>query len=167
MQNLIPKWISSCTGPLCRASSPLNHAHRPLRAAASFSAYAVACIAAALLLAGSKTVTPVHAFSKQTREAGAVTFREKGCEHCHGVDGVGTDRGPELADIGKRWKKDHIEQQIRNGGGGMPPFGDALQPDEVKDLVDFLSAKRKAETKLPPATAPVPPKPSPSDDTGM
>jgi hypothetical protein len=26
----------------------------------------------------------------------------------------------------------------------MPPFRDVLQPDEIKDLVDFLHAKRKA-----------------------
>jgi hypothetical protein len=26
----------------------------------------------------------------------------------------------------------------------MPAFGDVLQPDEIKDLVDFLHAKRKA-----------------------
>jgi mono/diheme cytochrome c family protein len=25
----------------------------------------------------------------------------------------------------------------------MPAFGDVLQPDEIKDLVDFLHAKRK------------------------
>jgi hypothetical protein len=33
----------------------------------------------------------------------------------------------------------------------MPAFGDVLQPDEVKDLVDFLHAKRKAskQTALP------------------
>jgi hypothetical protein len=29
----------------------------------------------------------------------------------------------------------------------MPAFGDVLQPDEIKDLVDFLHAKRKASKK--------------------
>jgi mono/diheme cytochrome c family protein len=111
------------------------------------------------LLAGR----PVQAFSKQSREAGAVTFRDKGCEHCHGVDGIGTDRGPDLSGIGKRWKKDRIEQQIRDGGGGMPPFGDALQPDELKALVDYLSAKRKIHKTIQPPAAPK----SSSDDTGL
>jgi mono/diheme cytochrome c family protein len=106
--------------------------------------------------------TPVHAFSKQTRAAGAAAFHDKGCEHCHGVDGVGTDRGPDLSTIGKRWHKDRIERQIREGGGGMPPFGDALQPDEVKDLVDYLSAKRKALKAPAPPAAPK----APSDDSG-
>ena len=121
-------------------------------------------VAALMTFSGSLiTAPPVHAFSKQTREAGAVTYHDKGCEHCHGVDGVGTDRGPDLSTIGKRWKSDRLEKQIRDGGGGMPPFGDALQPDEVKNLVDFLKAKRKAPKT---AKTPVPTKPS-SDDSGL
>jgi len=88
-------------------------------------------------------LTPtVHASSKQSRAAGAAVFHNKGCEHCHGIDGIGTDRGPDLTTIGKRWHKDRIEQQIRNGGGGMPPFGAILQTDEIKALVDYLGAKR-------------------------
>lgn len=109
---------------------------------------------------------PVLAFSKQSREAGALIFREKGCEHCHGVDGIGTDRGPDLSGVGKRWHKDHIEQQIREGGGGMPPFGDALSNDEVRSLVDFLNAKRKPSPALTNPKPQVPVKPS-SDDSGF
>jgi mono/diheme cytochrome c family protein len=121
-------------------------------------------IASFMPFSGTLGITPsVHAFSKQTREAGAVTFHDKGCEHCHGVNGIGADRGPDLSTIGKRWKPDRIERQIREGGGGMPPFGDALQPDEVKNLVDFLKAKRKAPKV---SVAPVAPKPS-SDDSGL
>jgi mono/diheme cytochrome c family protein len=107
---------------------------------------------------------PARAFSHQSRAAGAAVFHDKGCEHCHGVDGTGTDRGPELSTIGKRWHKDRIAQQILRGGGGMPPFGAALQPDEVKQLVDYLSAKRKApKSAKPPAAA----KPPSNDDSGL
>jgi mono/diheme cytochrome c family protein len=60
------------------------------------------------------------------------------------VDGQGGDLGPELTTIGTRWKKQRIEQQIQDGGAAMPAFGKALQPDEIKDLVDYLHAKRKA-----------------------
>jgi hypothetical protein len=35
----------------------------------------------------------------------------------------------------------------------MPAFGEVLQPDEIKDLVDFLHAKRKAPKS---AAQPVP-----------
>jgi mono/diheme cytochrome c family protein len=86
----------------------------------------------------------VRAYSHSSKQAGSVLFHEKGCEHCHGVDGRGGDLGPDLSTIGKRWKKQQIEHQIHEGGAGMPPFGDVLQPDEIKDLVDYLHAKRKA-----------------------
>ena len=157
---------------LTRLRSAVPLAHRPVSRSRWFAAVAtgavIALTACVLLVSGGLIAgRPVQAFSKQSREAGAVTFHAKGCEHCHGVDGTGTDRGPNLAGIGKRWKKDHIEQQIREGGGGMPPFGDALQPDEVKALVDYLGAKRKTPKPVPsPVPAPVSPKLS-SDDSGV
>jgi mono/diheme cytochrome c family protein len=124
------------------------------------------CASAPLLRSGGGVV---EASSKQGRQAGAVLFHEKGCEHCHGVDGVGTDRAPALTTVGKRLKKAQIEQQIEKGGSGMPAYAEVLQPDEVKWLVEFLHAKRKAP-KHPPATAapatpavPAPAAPSASD----
>lgn len=86
----------------------------------------------------------VHAYSSESKRSGATLFHERGCEHCHGVDGRGGELGPDLSTVGKRLKKQRIEQQIRDGGAAMPAFGDVLQPDEIKDLVDFLGAKRKA-----------------------
>jgi mono/diheme cytochrome c family protein len=131
----------------------------------------VGVIACGILL--SSLPHPVHASSKKAQAVGAAVFSDKGCQHCHGVDLAGTDRGPDLSTIGKKWHKDRIEQQIREGGNGMPAFGDVLQPDEVKSLVDFLSAKRKAARKgtIPgakpsdPSSPPVPAKPS-VDDSG-
>jgi mono/diheme cytochrome c family protein len=97
--------------------------------------------------------TPVvHAYSGDSKKAGAALFHEKGCEHCHGANGRGGDLGPDLSTVGKRLSKEKIEHQIHNGGAAMPAFGDVLQPDEVKDLVDFLHAKRKAPKTPPPAT---------------
>lgn len=86
----------------------------------------------------------VQASSRKGREAGAALFREKGCEHCHGVNGVGTEKGPDLTTIGKRWKRAQIEQQVIHGGNGMPAFGEVLLPDETKSLLDYLSSKKKA-----------------------
>ena len=79
-------------------------------------------------------------------------FHEKGCEHCHGVDGHGGGLGPDLSTVGKHLKKQQIEHQIYEGGAAMPAFRDALQPDEIKDLVDYLHAKRKAPKNATPAT---------------
>lgn len=86
----------------------------------------------------------VHAYTSESKQSGATLFHERGCEHCHGVDGRGGDLGPNLSTVGKRLRKEKIEHQIHDGGATMPAFGDVLQPDEIKDLVDFLHAKRKA-----------------------
>jgi mono/diheme cytochrome c family protein len=121
----------------------------------------VACF---MLLAGSSALpSPVEASSKTNRAAGAALYRDKGCMHCHGRDATGTDQGPDLSTVGKRWNRQRIQQQILNGGGGMPPFAEALQPDEVKFLTDFLKAKRKAD-KSSPAAAPQKPA---TDDSGL
>jgi mono/diheme cytochrome c family protein len=116
----------------------------------------VAAVLCALPLMLASSGTPVQASSKQGRAAGAVLFHEKGCEHCHGVDGVGTDRAPALSTVGKRRKKAQIEQQIDNGGNGMPAYAEILQPDEVKWLVEFLHAKRKAPRTPAVTAAPAP-----------
>lgn len=116
-------------------------------------------VALLLVVAGLQQPTPVHAAGSSktdARAAGAVLFHEKGCEQCHGVDGIGVaDRGPDLSLVGKRLKKEAIEHQIHDGGGGMPAFGDILQPDEVQQLVEFLAAKKKPAMSRP-AVAPPP-----------
>ena len=112
----------------------------------------VAVVAALASSLPQPSTSVVHAYSNETRKAGATLFHEKGCEHCHGVNGSGGDLGPDLSTVGKRLSKQKIEHQIYNGGAAMPAFGDVLQPDEVKDLVDFLHAKRKAPKNAPLAT---------------
>ena len=93
---------------------------------------------------GSVVLEPLPRVQASSKKAdGAVLFHEKGCEHCHGVDGVGTERAPELSSIGRKWKKPQIEKQIVEGGNGMPAFGQVLHDDEVSDLVEYLHAKRK------------------------
>ena len=118
----------------------------------------------ALILFAGLAVQPspsmVHA-SPADVPSGAVLFHEKGCEHCHGVNGVGIPgKGPSLLTVGKRLKKDAIEKQIRDGGQNMPPFGDALQPDEITALVDMLAKQKKAPKHLPPPVS-SPDQPSP------
>jgi mono/diheme cytochrome c family protein len=120
-----------------------------------FTAACFVAVVMALTFRLAQPSTPVvHAYSTESKKSGAALFHEKGCEHCHGVDGRGGDLGPDLSTVGKRLKKQRIEQQIRGGGAAMPAFGDVLQPDEIKDLVDFLHAKRKAPKK---AVLPIPP----------
>jgi mono/diheme cytochrome c family protein len=112
----------------------------------------VAGIAALACSLPRPSTSIVHAYSSKSKDAGATLFHEKGCEHCHGVNGRGGDLGPDLSTVGKRLKKPQIEHQIQQGGAAMPAFGDVLQPDEIQDLVEFLHAKRKAPKNTPTAT---------------
>jgi mono/diheme cytochrome c family protein len=135
------------------------------RSKVSVRIFTAGCFVALVVVLTSCLLQPstavVHAYSSESKKAGATLFHERGCEHCHGADGRGGDLGPDLSSVGRRLKKQQIERQIREGGAAMPAFGDVLQPDEVKDLVDFLHAKRKASKN--PAHATQTPSPVVSD----
>jgi mono/diheme cytochrome c family protein len=69
---------------------------------------------------------------------GAAVFASAGCGGCHTfapANSKGTV-GPNLGTIDL--SKDEIEQQVRNGGGGMPPFGDSLSDDEIAAVADYV-----------------------------
>lgn len=119
-----------------------------------------------LLATGSPhtSLGTVHASVSSDRAAGRTLFHEKGCEHCHGIDGVGGEKGPNLSAVGRQLKPDQIHTQILNGGDSMPAFADVLAPDEINLLVDYLSAKKKV-TKSRRATG-APAQPVPKPDTG-
>ena len=105
---------------------------------------------AAILISGMAAVFllwmpqhSIHAALRKDQQVGDALFHRKGCVRCHGADAAGTAKGPDLRTIGKRWNKAQIERQIVEGGYEMPPFQDALQQDEVKSLVAYLSTQRK------------------------
>ena len=85
---------------------------------------------------------PARASSKESKAAGAVLFREKGCAYCHGAAGVAEDRGPDLSSIGRDWKREAIERQVLVGGGGMPSFREELNAEELPELLDYLQTQR-------------------------
>ena len=103
----------------------------------------LALLPACFSLRGQTASTPPRADSPDHLD-GASLFRETGCTHCHGADAGGTDKGPSLQTVGKKLNKDAIERQIRDGGKGMPPFGEVLDTQEVDALVHYLAAKKKA-----------------------
>jgi mono/diheme cytochrome c family protein len=112
--------------------------------------------AAVCLVVASCSFSPTptaHAASKAMRKQGAAVFHEKGCEHCHGVDGVGTDKGPDLSGVGRQLHKPEIAKQIHDGGKEMPAFGDALTDAEIQQLVEYLAAKKKKVRKPAPVIA--------------
>ncbi len=97
-----------------------------------------------LLLTVVLITVPSHALSKkESEEAGAILFRDKGCAFCHGANAAGTTRGPSLADVRKTMKPEQIADQIQNGGKKMPSFKESVSKDEVDQLVAYLRAKNR------------------------
>lgn len=69
---------------------------------------------------------------------GAAVFASAGCGGCHTfgpANSKGTV-GPNLdtTDL----SKDEIAQQVRNGSGGMPPFGDSLSDAQIEAVADYV-----------------------------
>lgn len=59
------------------------------------------------------------------------------CETCHGPEGEG-GAGPSLQNPQLKDEK-RVRDQIVNGGGGMPPFGDQLSDAEIDDLTVYVT----------------------------
>ena len=59
------------------------------------------------------------------------------CAACHGGDGGGGS-GPALAGDAEATDPQLVVDQIRNGGGGMPSFGDRLSAQELADVSAFV-----------------------------
>jgi ubiquinol-cytochrome c reductase cytochrome b subunit len=73
---------------------------------------------------------------------GAQSFEKRGCINCHTIAGVGGQRGPDLSRIGSSLSNDQLTWRILNGGRNMPAYGATLGPDEVANLVAFLSSQK-------------------------
>lgn len=111
----------------------------PLRRAVSACIALIACSTLIFSLANRPAA---RALNTDAPERGAIVFHTKGCERCHAITGVGGDRAPDLGSIGQRRGSNQIKTQVIKGGHGMPPFGNVLSKDEVKDLVAFLTSCR-------------------------
>src|SRR5271156_1467285 len=109
----------------------------PLRRAVSASFALLFCSAFIAALATRASASPS---GSEARERGAAVFQTRGCEKCHAILGVGGDRAPDLATVGQRRPAGQIKTQIIKGGHGMPPFGNVLSKDEVKDVLVFLTS---------------------------
>ncbi len=73
---------------------------------------------------------------------GATLFYQRGCEFCHGIEGNGGRKGPDLSQVGSRMTEDQLEARITNGGPNMPAFAKSLAPEEVQTIVKFLMTRR-------------------------
>jgi mono/diheme cytochrome c family protein len=65
------------------------------------------------------------------------------CAGCHTFAAAGTNGtvGPNLDQISPT--ADRIAEQIRNGGGGMPPFEGQLTDEQIQALAKFVFENRK------------------------
>jgi mono/diheme cytochrome c family protein len=59
------------------------------------------------------------------------------CAACHGGEGGG-GTGPKLAGEAELTDPEQVVDQIREGGGGMPSFGDRLNEQELADVSAFV-----------------------------
>jgi cytochrome c553 len=98
----------------------------------------VACMGHPMMRRGGPIIT--------TSGADAATIFTQSCSACHGVNREG-GIGPSLraSDLEGR-TDDYLMNTIRWGRGGMPPFGNRLNPEGVENLVDFLRSPGNLES---------------------
>ena len=72
-------------------------------------------------------------------ENGKEIYASAGCGGCHTFSAAGSSGtvGPNLDDASVTF--DAAVQQIKNGGGGMPAFGDRLSDQEIADVAAFVT----------------------------
>jgi quinohemoprotein ethanol dehydrogenase len=70
-------------------------------------------------------------------EAGKEVFAEE-CSVCHGANGLGGNGGPDLTTMPKAKEQAGAEEQVTNGGGGMPAFKGTLSEEEIKNVAAYV-----------------------------
>jgi quinohemoprotein ethanol dehydrogenase len=70
--------------------------------------------------------------------AGKEVFSEE-CSVCHGATGHGGNGGPDLRTMPLAKTQEGAEQQVTNGGGGMPPFKGVLTPEEISNVAAYVA----------------------------
>jgi heme/copper-type cytochrome/quinol oxidase subunit 2/cytochrome c5 len=69
--------------------------------------------------------------------AGKEVFAEN-CSVCHGADGLGGSGGPDLTTMPKAKEQAGAEEQVTNGGGGMPAFKGTLSEEEIANVAAYV-----------------------------
>jgi heme/copper-type cytochrome/quinol oxidase subunit 2 len=70
--------------------------------------------------------------------AGKEVFSEE-CSVCHGATGHGGNGGPDLRTMPLAKTQEGAEQQVTNGGGGMPAFKGVLSEEEIANVAAYVS----------------------------
>jgi mono/diheme cytochrome c family protein len=88
--------------------------------------------------------TPAPAEAKPTAAelaAKAEPLYKNNCLACHG-DKLQGEIGPDISKVGGHRTKEQLIQKITGGGQVMPPFKEALKPEEVEALAAWLATKK-------------------------
>jgi mono/diheme cytochrome c family protein len=72
--------------------------------------------------------------------AGTEVFASAGCGNCHTLEDAGANgtRAPNLDERVPQIDEQRIIDQVTNGGQNMPPFGDQLDEQQIRDLAAYL-----------------------------
>ncbi len=87
--------------------------------------------------AGESAEGGAETASAPNAEAGTEVFSEN-CSTCHGATGKGGNGGPDLTTMPKAKEQKGAEEQVANGGGGMPAFGGTLSSQEIADVAAYV-----------------------------
>ena len=85
-----------------------------------------------------ETTTEADGGTEGNAEAGAQLFADNGCGNCHTLAAAGSTgtTGPNLDEIQPSFEA--AVEQITNGGGGMPAFGESLSDQQIRDLAAYV-----------------------------
>ncbi len=69
---------------------------------------------------------------------GEQVFAENGCANCHVLESAGATStvGPNLDDARPTFER--TVEQVRDGGGGMPAFGDQLSDEDIRAVAAYV-----------------------------
>lgn len=81
---------------------------------------------------------------------GANVYVAQACWRCHAINGQGGIVGPSMTNVGVRLEPDDLVVTILAGRGNMPGYGRTIPPDQLNDLIAFLTTLRGHR---PPAVA--------------
>jgi mono/diheme cytochrome c family protein len=86
--------------------------------------------------AGEDQTPPATTTTKTADLTNGETVFQANCSGCHGLSGGGGNGGPNLE---PQNDVQHNIQQVTNGGGGMPAFGDQLSDQDILDVASWVA----------------------------
>lgn len=93
----------------------------------------------------TETTTEDTTTDETTTETEAAAGRDifiTNCGACHTLSDAGTSgtTGPALD--GRGLSESEIETQVREGGGGMPPFEGQLSDEEIRAVAEYVASQQ-------------------------